>query len=91
LVRSDLLPLSKKAKGEGKILGYSYARRSLGATGANEVTSTTYLAKLAELDKGPYTTQMLGVDGARKLFAKFTGLSTNVDSVVRARVPDLSY
>ena len=91
LVRGDILPLSKKAKAEGKILGYGYTRRGLGATGANEVTVTTYLAKFAEIDKGPYIIQLLGQEGARKLAAKFVGLSTNVDTVVRGRVADLSY
>jgi hypothetical protein len=34
---------------------------------------------------------MLGQEGARKLTAKFVGLGTAVEQVVRARVADLSY
>jgi len=91
LFKSDYLPLFKKAKAEGMIRGFAYSRRSLGSTGAGEVTGTTYLGKFADLDKGPFTTQILGQEGARKLVAKFVGLSTSVDQVVRARVADLSY
>ncbi len=91
LFKAEMLPLYKKAKAEGKILGFTHNRRSLGATGAGETTTTISLAKFADLDAGPTTTRMLGAEGARKLATKFTGVATIVDQVVRARVSDLSY
>lgn len=91
LIAAEILPLYKKAKAEGKILGFAHSRRSLGATGSGEATTTIYFAKFAALDAGPITTQMLGAEGARKLAAKFGGVATILDQVVRARVADLSY
>jgi hypothetical protein len=89
-VKAEVAPLYKKAKSEGKIAGYAFTRRSLGAN-SGEVTSTVYLNKFADLDAGPILTQMLGQDGVAKLNAKGAGLSTAVDTMVRRRVADLSY
>lgn len=90
LVRTEILPLNKKAKAEGKILGHQVSRRGLGAF-ANEVTSTTYYAKFADIEGGTVTTRMLGPEGAAKLGAKFTGISTIVEQVVRTRIADSSF
>ena len=44
-IKNEILPLYKKAKAEGKVLGYSVSRRGFGAS-ANEFTVTTYYSKL---------------------------------------------
>ena len=89
-IKNEVLPLYKKAKAEGKVLGYSVSRRSFGSNNS-EFTVTTYYSKFADLDGGPVLTRMLGQEGVAKLFAKSTGLSTTIETVVRRRVADLSY
>ena len=89
-VKNELLPLYKKAKAEGKIAGYRTSARGFGAN-TNEITVTTYYNKFADLDGGPLLTRMLGQEGVAKLFSKTTGLTTNIETVLRRRVPDLSF
>ncbi|MBI3664830.1 MAG: hypothetical protein HY236_01160 [Acidobacteria bacterium] len=88
-IKNEILPLYKKAKAEGKVLGYSVSRRGFGASNS-EFTVTTYYSKFADLDGGPMLTRMLGQEGVAKVFAKGTGLSTTIETVVRRRVADLS-
>ena len=89
-IKSEILPLYKKAKAEGKVLGYSVSRRGFGASNS-EFTVTTYYSKFADLDGGNVLARMLPQGGAAKVFAKGTGLSTTIETVVRRRVADLSY
>ena len=89
-VRSDLFPIFKKAKAEGKIAGYVVSRRQLGAA-ANERTATVYLNKFADLDGGPTLTQMVGAEAAAKLNAKGATLISPVETLVRRRVAELSF
>ncbi len=89
-IKTDLLPVYKKAKAEGKIAGYVVSRRSLG-TNALERTQTVYFNKFADLDGGPTLTRMLGQEGAGKLLAKSAGMATLIEQVVRRRVADLSF
>jgi hypothetical protein len=85
LVKSDVLPVYKKAN-----ISLLVNRRSLGAN-PNDVTMVTGYSKFAEIDGGPFLTQKLGADGAAKLNAKFTGIRTLIDVMVRRRVADLSF
>ena len=48
-------------------------------------------SEYAELDAGSPLLQKLGPDGVNKLLAKFTGISTVIEQIVRARVTDLSF
>lgn len=89
-IKNDILPLYKKAKAEGKVLGYTVSARGLGSFG-NEIGSSVSLAKAADLDKGPALTQMLGREGAAKVAAKGAGLTTVIETVVRQRIADLSF
>jgi hypothetical protein len=89
-VKSDLLPILKKAKAEGKIAGYVVSRRQLGVAG-NERTATVYLNKFADLDAGPAVTQMMGAEASAKLAAKHATLTSPVETLVRRRVADLSF
>ncbi len=89
-IRNDILPLYKKGKAEGKILGYSFSRRSLGAN-TSERTQTVYLNKYADIDAGSALARIAGQDAVTKIFAKSTGLSTLVEQLVRRRVADLSF
>jgi hypothetical protein len=57
----------------------------------NDVTIATGYAKYADLDGGPLITKQLGADGAAKVNAKFNGIRTLVEVVVRSRVADLSF
>lgn len=85
LMKSDVLPVYKKAK-----TSLTVNRRGPGAN-TSEVTLGTGIAKYADLDGGPFLTKQLGAEGAAKLNAKFTGIRTLVEVVVRSRVPELSF
>lgn len=89
-IKTDLLPVYKKAKAEGKIAGYTVSRRGLGANNLDR-TQTTYYNKFAGMDTGPTLTLMLGQAAAQKLLAKRVGMATRVEQVVRRRVADLSF
>jgi len=85
LVKSDLLPVYKKNK-----IGFIVTRRTLGAN-TNDVTLSVYYKKYAELDGGPMLTKLLGQEAANKINAKFNGIRTSVETIVRSRVADLSF
>ena len=90
--RTDVLPALKKAKAEGKIAGAGISTRGSGA-GADEVVSTTYYNKFADLDTTPFgpVAQAVGVEAAAKINAKGVGLSTPVQVIIRRRMADLSF
>ena len=85
LVKSDVLPLYVKAKAYGIV-----SQRGFGAN-PNDVTMTSGYAKMADLDLGPVMTRQLGAEAAAKVNAKFQGIRTPVDRMVRRRVADLSF
>jgi hypothetical protein len=85
LVKSDVLPVYKKAK-----TGLIVSRRGPGANTA-DVTMSTIYTKYADLDGGPFMTKQLGQAAADKLNAKFVGIRTLVEVIVRRRVEDLSF
>jgi len=85
LVKSDLLPVYKKNK-----VGFVVTRRTLGAN-TNDVTLSVYYKKYADLDGGPMLTKLVGQEAATKINAKFNGIRTSVETVVRSRVADLSF
>jgi hypothetical protein len=89
-IKTDLLPIYKKAKAEGKIAGYVVSRRSLGANN-QERTQTVYLSKFSDMDGGPALTRMVGEQAAGKLLAKGRMMSTLIEQVVRRRVNELSF
>jgi hypothetical protein len=85
LVKSEILPVYKKAKANLAVL-----QRGPGANPADVVLATGY-AKYADMNGGPFLVQQLGQAGADKVNAKFAGIRTTVEVVVRRRVPDLSF
>src|SRR5260370_1718759 len=85
IVKTDVLPLYKKLK-----VTYTVNRRGLG-TNSNDVTLSTGLSKYADLDSPNPIVRALGPGGAAKLLAKFTGIATLVEQVVRSRAADLSF
>jgi len=85
LVKSDVLPVYKKAK-----TGLIVNRRGAGAN-PNDVTFSTVYTKFADMDGGPFMTKQLGREGADKLNAKFAGIRNVIDVYVRVRVPELSF
>jgi hypothetical protein len=85
LIKSDILPTYKKAK-----WGLTVNRRGLGAN-ANDLSFSTPYAKYADLDTGSPILRELGPDGAAKLGAKLTPITTVIENVVRNRVADLSF
>jgi hypothetical protein len=85
LVKSDILPVYKKAKN-----GLTVSRRGVGAN-PNDVTMSTVYSKFADLDGGNFMVKQLGQAGADRVNAKFVGIRTLIEVLVRRRVPDLSW
>ena len=89
-IKSDMLPVMKKAKDAGKIAGYTVSARGVGAA-AGELTTTTYYNKFADIDAGNPAIAVVGDAAATALTAKGAALATNVQVIVRRRVADLSF
>ncbi|MDP8980166.1 MAG: hypothetical protein M3O35_06210 [Acidobacteriota bacterium] len=85
IVKTDVLPVFKKAKAP-----YTVLRRGLGAN-PNDVTITTPHGNWADLDAPAPFVKALGAEGAAKVLAKFTGVSTVIETVARTRAADLSF
>ena len=85
IMKTEVLPAYKKAK-----VNYVANRRGFGAN-TNDVTISVAYAKYAELDAGNPMVKALGPEGAAKLLAKFTGVATLVEQVIRNRQADLSF
>jgi hypothetical protein len=85
LIKTEVLPIYKAAK-----ISLTVNSRGLGGN-PTDVTLSSGLNKYAELDAGSPLLQKLGPEGVAKLLAKFTGISTVIEQIVRARVADLSF
>lgn len=85
LVKSDITPVYKKAK-----VGLTVTRRGPGANTADVILGTA-LSKYADLEGGPLLLKQLGREGYAKLSAKFVGIVTLQEVVVRQSVADLSF
>lgn len=88
--RTDVLPAQKKAKADGKIAGATVAVRGAGAQ-ANELTTTTYYSKFADMDGGNPVAAAVGQEAAAKIGAKGDAIATTIQTVVRRRMADLSF
>lgn len=89
-LKTDLLPVYAKATAVGKIAGYSVSRRGPGAT-TRDRTLVIYSDKIASMEAGTVTVQMLGQEGSAKLIAKSGSLASLVEVLVRRRLSDVSY
>jgi hypothetical protein len=85
VVKTDITPAYKKAK-----LTLIVNRRGLGTNG-NDVTFTGPVDKYSEFDGLAPLVKALGQDGVTKLAAKLGGMSAVFETIVRTRVPDLSF
>ena len=85
IMKSDVVPVYKKNK-----VGVITTRRTLGAN-PSDVTVSVLYKKYADLDGGPMFTKLAGQDAVTKINAKFVGVRTPIDVVVRSRVADLSF
>jgi hypothetical protein len=90
-IKTDLLPVMKKAKDAGKIAGYTVSLRGEGAPTAGEVGTTTYYNKFADLDAGNPAIAVVGQTAATAMTAKGAALATNAQVIVRRRVAELSF
>ena len=85
LMKSDVLPVYKKANVEVTV-----RRRSVGAN-PNDVVMSSALTKYGDLEGGPFLTKQLGAEASNRINAKFTGIRTVMEVVVRRRVDELSF
>jgi hypothetical protein len=85
VVKSDMLPVYKKAK-----VNLTVNRRGPGAN-PSDVTVVTGYPKYADVNGGPFLTQQLGAAEAAKINTKLAAVATLVEVVIRARVPELSF
>ncbi len=88
--RADVFPALKKAKAEGEIAGAGIAIRGAGSQ-ANEVTTTEYFSKFADLDAPSPLAAVVGPEATAKINAKGNALATNVQTIIRRRVADLGF
>jgi hypothetical protein len=88
--RADVFPALKKAKAEGKIAGATIAIRGAGSQ-ANEVTTTEYYTKFADLDAPNPVASVVGPEANAKINAKGNALATSVQTIIRRRVADLGF
>ena len=84
-IKTEILPIYKKGNAR-----YSVSSRGFGANGSDR-TTTTYVAKFADLDAGSLVTRTLAPEALAKLRAKGVGLSSPIETIVRQRVADLSF
>lgn len=90
-VKTDLVPVYRRAKAEGKIAGYNINRRSYGAN-AQDRTVVIHYNKFADLDGGPILARMLGgQEQVDRLLAKANPMRAPVEQVILRRVADLSF
>ena len=85
LVKSDLLPVMRKAR-----LGYVVSQTVLGGD-INEFTTLIFYDTFADIGKGHPFDRILGADGSRQLTAKAVGIVTRVERSVVRYVPELSF
>ncbi len=88
--RADVFPALKKAKAEGKIAGASIATRNIGAQ-ANEVTTSEFYNKFADLDAPNAVASVVGPEANAKINAKSNALATSVQTIIRRRIADLGF
>lgn len=85
IVKTDITPAYKKAN-----LTLLVNRRGFGTNG-NDVTFTGPVAKYAEFDGPSPLVKALGQDGVAKLVAKIGPMAAVFETIVRTRVPELSF
>lgn len=85
IVKNDYLPVYKKAKANLLV-----NQRGFGAN-PNDVTVSTGYPNMAALDAGPVLIRELGSEAANKVLAKFVGIATPIERLVRRRVAELSF
>ena len=89
-VKTDILPGMQKAKAAGKIAGYTVNVRGVGAQ-VGEFTTITYYSKFADLDGPNPLIALLGQDAVTKINDRNQLLSTATQTIIRRRLPDLSF
>lgn len=84
-IKNDYVPVMAKA-------GATYlVSRTIFGGDANEYVTLTMRENFAEIDKGPVPVQVLGAEGAEKLFAKLpAGTVTHIERSIVRLVPELS-
>lgn len=84
-IKNDFAPVYAKG-------GYNYlVSQTIFGGDANEYVTLVMRDSFADLDKGPIPIQMLGAEGATKLFAKLpAGAVTHMERTIMRLVPELS-
>ena len=85
IIKSDVLPVYQKGK-----TPLTVNLRGMGAN-PNDLVVTSPIANYGELDAPSPLERGLGQEGLAKLLAKFTGMVTPIETIVRTRVADLSF
>jgi len=85
-LRTDLMPVIRKAKPVGYVLS-----RTLHGGDANEFVTARYIDKMADLDGPNLQQQAIGNDAANKLGAKTDGMIQRTERRIYRYVPNLSF
>jgi hypothetical protein len=89
-VRDSITPIMRKAAADGRIAGFSFAARGVGAPNG-EVTTNSLYKNFAGLDSGDPLVIGVGRAAAAALNARLTSLAPTVQVIVRRRLSDLSF
>lgn len=85
LIKTEVLPGFKAKK-----IPLAASHRSMGAN-PNDIVFITPVASYSEMDLGSAPVRALGQEAVEKLGSRVAPLATNVETIVRIRVPDLSF
>ena len=88
--RAEVFPVLTKAKEQGKIAGSQVSVRGMGAQ-SNEIATSEFYSKFADLDADSPILAVVGQQASDAINAKGTALATNVQTVLRRRVAELSF
>jgi hypothetical protein len=89
-VRDSITPAMRKAAADGRIAGYTFAARGIGAPNGELTTSTLY-NNFAGLESGDPLVSGTGAAAAAALNARLASLAPTVQVIIRRRRADLSF
>ena len=89
-VRTEMMPLARRAKQNGTFAGWSVTTSVQGGE-PNLITLNMFYNDFAPLDGPPPLAATLGPEGVAEFLRKGAGLINQVEQSVLKRVPDLSY
>ncbi len=89
-IRDSITPIMRKVAADGRIAGYTFAARGVGAP-SGELTTNTLYKNFAGMEEGDPLVIGAGREAAATLNARLATLAPTVQTIIRRRLPDLSF